>query len=76
MIKKEDIDAGINLGLNHPMSPLVLADLIGLDTIFFVLRAMYQESCDARYAPPPLLRKIVSAGWLGRKSGKGFYEYK
>ena len=73
---REDIDTGINLGLNHPMGPLTLADLIGLDTVLFVISAIYEEFRDLRYAPPPLLRKMVTAGWLGRKTGKGFYDYK
>lgn len=73
---REDIDTGINLGLNHPMGPLTLADLIGLDTVLFVISAIYEEFRDQRYAPPPLLRKMVTAGWLGRKTGKGFYDYK
>ncbi len=73
---KEDIDAGINLGLNHPMGPLALADLIGLDTVYFIANAMYAELKDPRFASPPFLGKMVTAGWLGRKTGKGFYEYK
>jgi 3-hydroxybutyryl-CoA dehydrogenase len=73
---KEDIDAGINLGLNHPMGPLALADLIGLDTVYFIANAMYAELKDLQFAAPSLLGKMVTAGWLGRKSGKGFYDYK
>jgi len=73
---KEDIDTAISLGLNHPMGPLTLADFVGLDTIFFIMEAMYQEFKDPKYAAPPLLKKMVTAGWLGRKTGKGFYEYK
>ncbi len=73
---REDIDAGINLGLNHPMGPLALADLIGLDTLYFIASAIYDEFKDPQYAPPTLLKKMVTAGWLGRKTGKGFYEYK
>ncbi|MDD5287945.1 MAG: 3-hydroxybutyryl-CoA dehydrogenase [Dehalococcoidales bacterium] len=73
---KEDIDAAINLGLNHPMGPLTLADLVGLDTALFIANAMYAELKDPQYAAPSLLSKMVTAGWLGRKSGKGFYEYK
>ena len=72
---KEDIDSGISLGLNHPMGPLTLADLIGNDTILFIASALYDEFREPQYAPPPLLRKMVTAGWLGRKTGKGFYEY-
>jgi 3-hydroxybutyryl-CoA dehydrogenase len=73
---KEDIDAGINLGLNHPMGPLALADLIGLDTVYFIANAMYAELKDPQFASPPLLGKMVTAGWLGHKTGKGFYDYK
>jgi 3-hydroxybutyryl-CoA dehydrogenase len=73
---KEDIDTAINLGLNHPMGPLTLADLVGLDTALFIANAMYAELKDPQYAAPPLLNKMVTAGWLGRKTGKGFYEYK
>jgi len=72
----EDIDTGIRLGLNHPMGPLALADLVGLDTILFIANALYDELKDPMYAPPTLLKKMVAAGWLGRKTGKGFYEYK
>jgi len=71
----EDIDTGIRLGLNHPMGPLTLSDHIGLDTILFVADASYQELKESAWAAPPLLRKMVTAGWLGRKSGKGFYNY-
>ncbi|MFC1989065.1 3-hydroxyacyl-CoA dehydrogenase family protein [Chloroflexota bacterium] len=73
---KEDIDTGINLGLNHPMGPLTLSDLIGLDTLRFVTSALYDEFKDPQYVSPTLLKKMVTAGWLGRKTGKGFYEYK
>jgi len=72
---REDIDTAIHLGLNHPMGPLTLADLIGLDTCLFVTDAIYDEVKDHQYLTPPLLKKMVTAGWLGRKSGKGFYEY-
>jgi len=72
---KEDIDTGITLGLNHPIGPLALADLIGNDTILFIANALYDEFKELQYAPPPLLRKMVTAGRLGRKTGKGFYEY-
>ncbi len=72
---REDIDTAVHLGLNHPMGPLTLADLIGLDTTLFVTSAIYEEFKDTKYAPPPLLKKMVAAGWLGRKTGKGFYEY-
>ncbi len=73
---REDIDTTINLGLNHPMGPLALADLIGIDTIYFVSSAIYEEFREPQYVPPPLIKKMVSAGWLGRKTGEGFYEYK
>ena len=73
---KEDIDAGCNLGLNHPMGPLALADLIGLDTVYFIANAMYAELKDPQFVAPTLLGKMVTAGWLGRKTGKGFYDYK
>jgi 3-hydroxybutyryl-CoA dehydrogenase len=72
---KEDIDTGIKLGLNHPMGPFTLLDFVGLDTCLFIGDAMYQEFKDARYAAPPLLRRMVTAGLLGRKSGRGFYTY-
>lgn len=72
---KEDIDKGIKLGLNHPMGPFTLLDFVGLDTTLFIADAMYEEFRDPRYAAPPLLRRMVAAGHLGRKSGKGFYDY-
>jgi 3-hydroxybutyryl-CoA dehydrogenase len=73
---REDIDNALNLGMNHPMGPLRLLDLIGIDTVFFATNAMYEEFKDPQFAPPPLMKKMVTAGWLGRKTGKGFYEYK
>ncbi|MFA4837807.1 MAG: 3-hydroxybutyryl-CoA dehydrogenase [Dehalococcoidia bacterium] len=73
---REDIDAGIRLGLNHPMGPLTLADFVGLDTLYFIGCAMYDEFKDPKYAAPTVLKKMVTAGWLGKKSGKGFYDYK
>jgi len=72
---KEDIDAGVTLGLGHPMGPLTLADLIGLDTMLHVSNVLYDEFKDPIYSPPTLLKRMVSAGYLGRKSGKGFYDY-
>lgn len=72
---REDIDAAIDLGLNHPMGPLRLADLIGLDTCAQIGDVLYEEFRDARFAPPPLLRRMVAAHQLGRKSGRGFYDY-
>ena len=73
---REDIDTAIKLGLAHPMGPLTLLDFVGLDTTLFIADAMYDEYKDPRYAAPPLLRRMVLAGHLGRKSGKGFYDYK
>jgi 3-hydroxybutyryl-CoA dehydrogenase len=72
---REDIDKSMVLGLNHPMGPLTLLDLLGLDTMLFIADAMYGEFKDTRYAAPPLLRRMVMAGHLGRKAGKGFYNY-
>jgi 3-hydroxybutyryl-CoA dehydrogenase len=72
---REDIDTGISLGLNHPIGPLAVADLIGLDTLYFIAGSIYDELKDPRYASPSLLKKMVTVGWLGRKTGKGFYEY-
>lgn len=71
----EDIDAGMKLGAAHPMGPLTLADMVGLDTCAFIADVMYKEYGDPSYACPPLLRRMVTAGHTGRKSGKGFYEY-
>ncbi len=71
----EDIDTGMKLGANHPMGPLMLADFIGLDTTLSVMRVMYEGFADSKYRPAPLLIKYVEAGWLGKKSGKGFYDY-
>lgn len=73
---KEDIDTALTLGLNHPMGPLALADFIGLDTLFFIANNTYNEFKEPQYAPPVLLAKMVTAGRLGRKTGKGFYDYK
>lgn len=71
----EDIDTAMRLGLNHPMGPFTLMDFVGLDTLLFIADAMFEELKDPRYAAPPLLRRMVAAGWLGRKSGRGFYTY-
>lgn len=72
---KEDIDAGMVNGAAHPMGPLTLSDLIGLDTMMFVAESLFEEFREARYAPPPLLKRMVEAGLLGRKTGRGFYDY-
>jgi 3-hydroxybutyryl-CoA dehydrogenase len=71
----EDIDVAIHLGLNHPMGPLALMDLIGLDTTLAILEVLHRDLGDPKYRPCPLLRQYVAAGWLGRKAGRGFYPY-
>jgi 3-hydroxybutyryl-CoA dehydrogenase len=71
----EDIDTSIKLGLNHPMGPFQLADLIGLDTVHDIARVLHEGFADAKYRPSPLLVKYVEAGWLGVKTGRGFYRY-
>jgi len=71
----EDIDTGVKLGLNHPMGPLTLADFIGLDTCLFIADVLHRELGEDKYRPAALLRRYVAAGWLGRKSGRGFYSY-
>ena len=71
----EDIAKGMKFGCNHPMGPLELADLIGLDVLLAVMEVFYQEYGDTKYRPAPLLRKMVRAGKLGRKTGEGFYQY-
>ena len=72
---RDDIDNAIRLGLGHPMGPLQLADMVGLDTIYYSANTRYEELKEPQYAPPPLLKRMVKAGWLGRKTGRGFYEY-
>jgi len=71
----EDIDTGAKLGLNHPMGPLELADLIGLDTVLSIANVLYEGIGDPKYRAPVMLRNLVSAGWLGKKTGRGFYRY-
>ena len=71
----EDIDKGMQLGAGHPMGPFTLLDFVGLDTVYKISEIMFSEYRDSRYAPPPLLKRMVLAGMLGRKSGKGFYDY-
>jgi 3-hydroxybutyryl-CoA dehydrogenase len=72
----EDIDTSIKLGLNHPMGPFQLSDLIGLDTVLAIARVLHEGLGDTKFRPSPLLVKYVEAGWFGRKTGRGFYNYK
>ncbi len=71
----EDIDTGAKLGLNHPMGPFELADLIGLDTVLFIAEVLHREFGDSKYRPSTLLKNLVAAGWYGKKTGRGFYKY-
>jgi 3-hydroxybutyryl-CoA dehydrogenase len=73
---RDEIDTSMKLAVNHPMGPLEVVDFIGLDTELSIAETLYEETKDSKYAPPLLLKKMVTAGWLGRKTGKGFYEYK
>jgi len=73
---RDEIDVSMKMAVNHPMGPLEVIDFIGLDTELSIAESLYEETKDTKYSPPLLLRKMVTAGWLGRKSGKGFYEYK
>ncbi len=75
LASREDIDTGMQLGCGHPMGPLALTDFIGLDTILFIGDIMFEEFKDPHYAAPPLLRRMVNAGYLGKKTGRGFYDY-
>ncbi|MFD2629321.1 3-hydroxybutyryl-CoA dehydrogenase [Oceanobacillus kapialis] len=71
----EDIDTSMKLGMNHPMGPLTLADFIGLDTCLYIMEVLHEGFADSKYRPCPLLKQYVQAGWLGKKSGRGFYNY-
>lgn len=71
----EDIDKGMTLGCGHPMGPLTLLDFVGIDTTYYIANIMFDEYREAQYAPPPLLKKMVQAGFYGKKTGKGFYDY-
>jgi len=73
---REDIDNGMKLGCGHPMGPLTLLDFVGLDTAYYIANVMFEEFKESQYAAPPLLKRMVLAGQLGRKTGKGFYDYK
>lgn len=74
-VRPQDIDAGMKLGTNHPMGPLELADFVGLDTLLYILHILHRELGEDKYRPCPLLVKYVEAGWYGKKTGRGFYDY-
>jgi 3-hydroxybutyryl-CoA dehydrogenase len=71
----EDIDNAMKLGCSYPMGPFTLLDFVGLDTTYYITHVMYDDFKERRFASPPLLKRLVMAGWYGRKSGKGFYDY-
>jgi len=71
----EDIDKGMQLGCGYPMGPFTLLDFVGLDTTYYIANIMFEEYREERFAPPPLLKQMVTAGRLGKKSGRGFYDY-
>jgi len=71
----EDIDQGMKLGCNHPMGPFTLMDFVGIDTTYYIAEILFNEYREKRFAPPPLLKRMVLAGMYGRKAGKGFYDY-
>jgi 3-hydroxybutyryl-CoA dehydrogenase len=71
----EDIDKGMVLGTGHPMGPFTLLDFVGIDTTYYIAEIMFNEYRETRYAPPPLLKRMMLAGFHGKKSGKGFYDY-
>jgi 3-hydroxybutyryl-CoA dehydrogenase len=73
---REDIDSGMKLGCGHPMGPLQLCDFIGIDVLYSICDSLFEEFKRPEYAPPPLLKRMLASGWLGRKSGRGFYEYR
>lgn len=75
MATKEDIDTTLKLGMRHPLGPLELADFIGLDTVYYIAETLARETGDSKYRPSVLLGRMVDSNWLGRKNGKGFYDY-
>ena len=75
LFRSEDIDKGMVLGTGYPMGPFTLSDFVGVDTLYRIAEIMFEEYRETRFAPPPLLRRMVSMGYFGRKSGRGFYDY-